>query len=153
MGFYNLQMASVAKIIIFAMRISIVSFLLALPVAGHAVDIIVNSSVPATPYTMSDVRAIFAMQQRFWPNGEQIKVFTLADNDPVHKDFMKVKLDMFPHQLRRVWDRMAYSGTGETPVQVDSEAEMVERIANTPNSIGYLNSRSEHENIRLFEYQ
>lgn len=121
--------------------------------AVNAADIVVNQTVPAAPYSLADTRAVFTMQQRYWPNGEPIKVFTLSDSNPIHKDFVKNNLDMFPHQLRRVWDRMTFSGTGMAPFQLDSEQEMIDKIANTPNSIGYLNSRPSNEKIRLFEYQ
>jgi len=100
-----------------------------------------------------EVRAVFMMRQRFWPNGEQIKVFTLSDSDLLHKDFVKNNLNMFPHQLRRIWDRMLFSGTGAIPVQLNSEQEMIDKIANTPYAIGYLNGRPDNEKIRLFEYQ
>lgn len=119
----------------------------------NAAEIVVNQTVPSKQYTLADARAIFMMRQRFWPNGEQIKVFTLSDTDLLHKDFVKNNLDMFPHQLRRIWDRMLFSGTGATPVQLDSEQEMIDKIANTPYAIGYLNSRPDNEKIRLFEYQ
>lgn len=119
----------------------------------NAADIVVNQNVPAAPYSLADTRAVFTMQQRFWPNGDAIQVFTLSDSDPIHKDFVKNSLDMFPHQLRRVWDRMTFSGTGIAPTQLDSEQEMIDKIANTPNSIGYLTKRPNNEKIRLFEYQ
>ena len=125
-------------------------------VCSHVVrsaEIIVNQSVPVGSYSLKDVRAIFSMQQRFWPNGEQIKVFTLSDGNPVHKDFVKNNLRMFPHQLRRGWDRMVFSGTGNAPIKLDSEQDMIDRLIHTPYSIGYLNSRPENEKIRLFEYQ
>jgi hypothetical protein len=119
----------------------------------NAAEIVVNQTVPSKQYTLADARAIFMMRQRFWPNGEQIKVFTLSDTDFLHKDFVKNNLDMFPHQLRRIWDRMLFSGTGAIPVQLDSEQEMIDKIANTPYAIGYLNSRPDNEKVRLFEYQ
>ncbi|MDD5577843.1 MAG: hypothetical protein PHY16_01020 [Methylobacter sp.] len=119
----------------------------------RAAEIIVNQTVPTERYSLMDARAVFTMRQRFWPNGEQIKVFCLSDTNPLHKDFVKNNLNMFPHQLRRAWDRMTYSGTGAVPVQLDSEQEMINEIANTPNSIGYLNSRPDNEKIRLFKYQ
>jgi hypothetical protein len=119
----------------------------------NAAEIVVNSTVPSKQYTLADIRAVFMMRQRFWPNGEQIKVFTLSDSDLLHKDFVKNNLNMFPHQLRRIWDRMLFSGTGAIPVQLDSEQEMIDKIANTPYAIGYLNNRPDNEKIRLFEYQ
>lgn len=122
------------------------------PVAD-AVNIIVNQTVPVAPYSLIDTRAIFTMQQRFWPDGEPIKVFVFSDNNAVHKDFAKNNLNMFPHQLRRVWDRMVFSGTGSAPVQLDSEQEMINKIADTPYSIGYLSGRPNNEKIRVFEYR
>jgi hypothetical protein len=119
----------------------------------NAAEIVVNQTVPSKQYTLADIRAVFMMRQRFWPNGEQIKVFTLSDSDLLHKDFVKNNLNMFPHQLRRIWDRMLFSGTGAIPVQLDSEQEMIDKIANTPYAIGYLNNRPDNEKIRLFEYQ
>jgi len=122
------------------------------PLAARAAVIIVNASVPDVRYSRADARAIFAMRQRLWPNGEQIKVFTLADDHPIHKDFVKNNLHMFPHQFRRVWDRMTYTGTGVAPVQLDSEQEMIEKIMNTPNAIGYVDKLPPHAKIRLFGY-
>jgi ABC-type phosphate transport system substrate-binding protein len=124
------------------------------PVVAGAAEIIVNASVPSAHYSRADTRAIFAMHLRIWPNGEPIKVFTLTDDDPVHKDFVKNSLDMFPHQFRRAWDRMIYSGTGIAPVQLDSEREMIEKVTNTPNAIGYVSKKPDsNAQIRLFDYQ
>jgi ABC-type phosphate transport system substrate-binding protein len=123
------------------------------PVFAEASDIIVNASVPPAHYSRADTRAIFAMHLRIWPNGEPIKVFTLAEDNPIHKDFVKNRLDMFPHQLRRAWDRMTYSGTGIAPVQLDSEQEMIEKVTNTPNAIGYVSKKPDNAQIRLFDYQ
>ena len=116
-----------------------------------ATEIVVNKSVPNSNYSESDIRAIFTMHKRFWPNNRQIKVYILPDNNPLHKDFVKHNLGMFPHQIRRIWDRLTYSGTGNVPIELDSEPEMVNKIANTPDSIGYLSSKPENENIRSFE--
>ena len=120
---------------------------------GNAAEIVVNQSVPASDYSLNNTRSIFTMRQRFWLNGKKIKVFVLADNNPLHKTFTKNNLHMFPHQLRRVWDRMVFSGTGLAPIKLNTEDEMLEKISNTPYAIGYLNSGTENEKIRLFEYQ
>lgn len=122
--------------------------------AVYAADIVVNQSVPpATRYSLNKIRAIFTMQQSFWSNGEKIKVFVLADDVLLHKQFTKENLNMFPHQLRRVWDRKVFSGTGQAPYVVETEVEMVSKILNTPNAIGYLSDASTYEKIRLFEHQ
>ena len=62
---------------------------------GNAVEVVVNQSVPVQTITLNKIRAIFTMRQKFWPGGEPIKVFTLADQDPIHKKFTKNKLINF----------------------------------------------------------
>jgi ABC-type phosphate transport system substrate-binding protein len=117
-----------------------------------ATEIVVNKTVPASGYSQADVKAIFTMKKRLWSNNKQIRVYTLSDSSPLHKDFVKNNLNMFPHQIRRIWDRMTFSGTGTAPIELESEQEMIDKIATTPDSIGYLNSRPDNENIRSFEY-
>lgn len=126
-------------------------FVVLAPIA-QSTEIVVNQTVPVADYSAADIRAIFTMQKRFWPNKRQIKVYTLSDNNPIHKDFVKNDLNMFPHQIRRIWDRRTYSGTGAAPVELDSEQEMIEKIANTPDSIGYLSSKHDNEKIRSISF-
>ena len=125
----------------------LILFVICSPVVT-ATEIVVNKSVPSVDYSTADIRAIFTMQKRVWPNNRQIKVYTLSDNSPLHKDFVKNVLQMFPHQIRRIWDRMTFSGTGDAPIELESEQEMVDKIATTPDSIGYTNSTPDNENVR-----
>ncbi|NOR81096.1 MAG: hypothetical protein GQ529_09750 [Methyloprofundus sp.] len=116
----------------------------------QAVEIIVNSSAKGLLRNQNELRSIFSMRKRAWSNGEKIRVFVLPDNNAVHKEFVKEKLQMFPHQLRRTWDRMTYTGTGQPPVTVGSVAEMLDKIKTTDNAIGYIDRRVEDENIHFF---
>lgn len=83
-------------------------------------------------------RAIFAMRQRTWPDGQAVRVFVLDNHHPVHARFAKEQLAVYPHQLQLAWDRMVFSGTGQAPDRVRSQSEMRERIAATPGAMGYL---------------
>lgn len=114
-----------------------------------AVELVVNKSVPIDQCTISDVRAIFTTKRREWPNGKPIRTFKLADDHPLHKEFAKNILLMLPHQIRQIWDRITFSGTGTAPAEVASEQEMREKIADIPDSVGYLDSDPKNENIRV----
>ena len=117
------------------------------------IDIYVNSSVPDQQYSLAEVRAIFAMRKTIWPDGTKIKVFVLPDNASKHRLFTKSRLHMFPHQFRRIWDRLTFSGAGQAPVEVESFEEMFDRLSNTPGSIGYLKAQHYHGNIRKLNYE
>ena len=124
---------------------------LALPAA--AVELVVNPSVTDTSLTRAKVRAIFNMRLLSWPDGTPIRVFVLKDRDPLHREFSKRVLQVFPYQLRRAWDRRVYSGVGQAPQQVSSVEEMKRRLADTPGAIGYLPEDRIDDSVRKIDLQ
>ena len=115
----------------------------------HAQQIIVNPAVTEQSLTLNGVRAIFFMRLTQWPNdGSSIKVFVLPDDAPLHIQFTKNRLNVFSRQLRRSWDRLVFSGTGQSPIVVENVEEMRERVANTPGAIGYVQEIKEDDTVR-----
>lgn len=115
--------------------------LLALPVchAGQEdIYLITHQKSLQATLTSKKARSIFSMRLRRWPDQSAIRVFVLPDEHPLHINFLEKKLRLFPHQLRRSWDRYIYTGTGQAPIQVSSEEEMLARVASTPGAIGYM---------------
>lgn len=119
---------------------------------NSSIEVFVNASVADKKYTLADVRAIFAMRKTRWNDGKQIQVFVLSDTNPLHRQFTKSKLNMFPHQFRRIWDRLIFSGTGKAPKEVESIKEMQHMIAITPGAIGYLNTTDGNVDLRVLDY-
>ncbi|WP_217873751.1 hypothetical protein [Billgrantia desiderata] len=124
-------------------RLMLLPLLVALlPPSVHAeerqVVLIAHPQVANTSLTRDTTRAIFAMRQRSWPDGQAVRVFVLPNNHPVHARFAKERLTVYPHQLQLAWDRMVFSGTGQAPSQVVNQIEMLERVATTPGALGYL---------------
>lgn len=89
------------------------------------------------------VREIFFMRLNAWPDGSPIRVFVLPDNNPLHIQFAKEILGVYPFQLRSAWDRLVYSGTGVSPTTVETTEEMQERIRTIQGSIGYIGQKEE----------
>lgn len=105
---------------------------------GEDMVIIVNPSVALTSLSANFARAVFGMRAPQWPGDGEVKVFVLPDQHPLHRAFCKSVLDVFPNQLRTAWDRQVFSGTGQAPIEVASEQEMLERVSLTPGAVGYL---------------
>jgi ABC-type phosphate transport system substrate-binding protein len=103
-----------------------------------AQEIIANPSVPEKKLSQTALRAIFSMRLRTWSDGALIRVFVFSDDSPLHIQFSKKVLNIFPYQLRRTWDRLVFSGTGQAPIEVRSIQEMYDRIAATAGAIGYV---------------
>lgn len=101
-------------------------------------EVISNSSYPESEIARSLLRGVFGMRVRAWPDGTPVRVFVLEDTSPIHEEFAKSVLQVYPYQLRQNWDRLLYSGTGQQPITVSSEDELLRRVAETPGAIGYL---------------
>jgi len=104
------------------------------------VEVIVNPDVQNEVLSVSRLRVI-SMRVTRWTNSQPIHVFVLPGDHPLHQQFVKSVLKLFPHQLQSAWDRMVYSGTGVAPTVVSSVDEMRARIASTPGAIGYTEKR------------
>lgn len=111
-------------------------YLMAAPVA--AAEVVAHPGHPGAEISRSLLRGVFGMRVRAWPDGTPVRVFVLEDANPVHAEFTEDVLRMYPYQLRQNWDRLLYSGTGQPPVTVPSEAELLRRVAETPGAIGYV---------------
>ncbi len=136
----------------------ILVFVLLMGVGCHAalaedeIVAIVHPSVEQEQISLSLAKQIFAMKLKQWPGDGPIRVFVLPDRYPLHIRFSKQILELFPAQLRLVWDRQVFSGTGQAPYMVDTEEEMLNLVASTPGAIGYLTKQKvDEERIRMVE--
>jgi ABC-type phosphate transport system substrate-binding protein len=118
-----------------------------------SVIIIANRTVQQSSLPLETVRAIFAMRQRTLPGGQAVHVFVLPDDNPVHEEFSKKILGVYPHQLRLAWDRAVFSGTGQAPNEVENEADMLEAVASTPGSIGYIKQSNLNDQVRVLDIE
>lgn len=104
----------------------------------QGLNIIAHSDFPERELSRNKARAIFSGRISKLPDGTDITVFVYGHNDPKHMIFCKDKLDIFPRQLFRSWDRIVFSGRGSGPTIVNSETEMIKLVGQTPGSIGYV---------------
>lgn len=116
-----------------------------------ALGLIANIDVDTNAVTRNEARLYFTMRLKKWPNGTLVKVYVLPDNDPLHRRFANEVLNLYPYQLRRVWDRQLFSGTGQAPTVVSSEEEMRRRVATTPGAIGYADGPLQDPDLRALE--
>lgn len=117
--------------------------------AQNDIVVIAHHNVEAQDLSTSKLKSIFGMRTRTWSDGQAIKVFVLADSNPMHIGFSKIILNTYPYNLRRIWDRRVYSGTGLAPKTVNNEKEMLALIATTPNAIGYIYAGNVDINVKI----
>ena len=121
------------------------------PVTALVQELIANQDSTQVQLTRNEARLYFTLRLQEWPSGRPIRVFVLPDVDPLHGSFAKDILELFPYQLRNTWDRQVFSGTGQAPITVANEADMVQRVATTPGAIGYSRSKPGDPRVRTLD--
>ena len=114
---------------------------------------VVNSQSTQQTISRNGLSAIFKMRLRHWKDGSPVTVFVLNDDDPLHKLFCKKVLNVFPHQMRRSWNKLVFSGTGQAPILINNKEEMIKKISTTPGAVGYLDGNDLTENIRILKIE
>lgn len=99
--------------------------------------VIHNHASEELTLTRADILQIFTGSRQYWPDGSKITLFMLDSDSPLHQQFSREHLRMFPYQLDRVWNQMTYSGQGEPPRKMDDEMELINAVMTTPGAIGY----------------
>lgn len=119
--------------------------------ASEHYEIVTYPGVSEKLLSVNSLRSIFSMRLTTWPDGTRVRVFVLPDDDRLHQSVSKERLNVFPYQLRSNWDRLVFSGTGQAPIKVNSNEEMLAKVASTPGAIGYLWRENINENVNVLQ--
>jgi hypothetical protein len=114
-------------------------------------QLIANAGVEADTVSLNDARVLFMMRRSRWPDGQPVAVFVLHDGEPLHQSFCKEILHIYPRKLRLAWERQVYSGTGQAPINVTSEQEMLRRVGSTPGAVGYYPGNPSDDSVKVLQ--
>ncbi|MGR8979935.1 MAG: hypothetical protein ACU84H_07600 [Gammaproteobacteria bacterium] len=141
-------------VFLFVLMDSVLSAPFVPPIDQNAVYPVVNVETEQHIISKNGLSAIFKMRLRSWSDGSNITVFVLNDDNPLHKQFCKQILNVFPHQMRRYWNKLVFSGTGQAPIELENKDAMINKLINTPGAIGYLKGTDlNHNNIRILNIE
>lgn len=112
---------------------------------------VVNQENSQDNISKNGLSAIFKMRLRKWSDGTRVTVYILEDKSPLHKKFCKKILHVFPHHLRRIWNKAVFSGSGQAPIILSNIEEMISKIASTPGAVGYLKFDDLNDDIKILD--
>jgi ABC-type phosphate transport system substrate-binding protein len=121
---------------------------LAAPHISHAqVTIIANGSVAASEISRADLHDIFT--------GAAASIKGSGDFTPVllkggstHEDFLNKYVGKSDAAFRAGWRSLLFSGQNTMPKTFNSDAEVVDYVAHTRGTIGYIASSSPHAGVK-----
>ena len=112
------------------------------------IKIIANTSVSSTTISVSDLKSVFLLQKRTLRDGSPV-VPVLTKSGPSQDLFVRQYLNRETEELQYYYQGLVFTGKTSMPKQLTSDAEVVEYVSKTKGAIGYVNSTSPTEGVKI----
>jgi len=99
--------------------------------------------------TMDELGKIYLGKVKKFSNGKSIHVANQPVASQIRKQFCKKTLNMSADKVDRYWAKRKYIRNVETPRILKSDAAVKSWIGATPNSLGYIDSRSVDSSVKI----
>ena len=110
--------------------------------------VIVNPSMTAK-ISVKDVARIYLAKSKRLPNGESSTPYNLPDGDPARMAFEKALLKKTPEQLKAYWATLVFTGKAVPILDLSSDAEVIQKVADDPSTIGYVDASAVNSSVRV----
>jgi len=132
------------KIIVLTLFLAII---ISVNVSAQVV-VIANKSVSEMEISKSKLIEIYSLSANKWKSGEKIVVFDLKSEGKTRNEFYSF-LGKSPDDLKKIWMRAQLTGEGTAPKSLGSEYEILEKVASTPNSIGFVAADKVNASVKV----
>ncbi|MBB5059291.1 ABC-type phosphate transport system substrate-binding protein [Granulicella aggregans] len=116
------------------------------------VIVIANASVRSSSASKADLREVFSGTSSTLRDGTRV-VPVFHRPGPVQDEFVATYLGKSDAAFRAAWRSLVFSGQANMPRSLDSDSAVVAYVARTPGSIGYIESKSSHESVKVLAVQ
>ena len=111
-------------------------------------SVIVNKS-NTTTLTQKEVSKIFLGKKKSFSNGNIVVPLALEDGNSVRVIFNKSITNKNESQLKAYWSKLVFTGKGTPPKKISTEADVVKLVSENPATIGYVDSGSVNDSVRV----
>jgi ABC-type phosphate transport system substrate-binding protein len=112
------------------------------------VAVVAHKSVAASSVSRSELTDIYTLSTTMWENSAPIVVCDMRSDNPTKGKFYS-SIKKSPNDLKKIWMRIVLSGEGKAPEMLDSEDEVLDRVASTPGAIGYVNASKVRGDVKV----
>lgn len=134
----------------FSRAITLLVSLLFIPWAWADLAIIVHPDNPQQSISKHELRLIFLGRMPLFPtSGEEIIAFDLPESDSGYETFYRNVVELEGTRLKRYRAYYLFSGRGKLPRPTDSNATILQQVADNERAIGYVDSRLVNEKVKV----
>lgn len=109
--------------------------------------IIANKEVSASALSKDEIRSIFLGEKIRWDNDQKMIFVILKTKE--HDDFLKAYIGNTAAQYLNYWKKMVFTGKSKSPKAFDSPEQLLDYVAETQGSVGYIPSEAYNEKVKI----
>ncbi|HUP60334.1 MAG TPA: hypothetical protein VNA69_07930 [Thermoanaerobaculia bacterium] len=114
-------------------------------------QLIVHPGVKVTSISRARLAEIYLKTRTRWDDGTRILPVDQPIRAVVRARFLKAVYDKEPAFMLRYWHRKIFSGRGVPPVELQSDDDVIDFVADHPGAIGYITAGLRPASVRIVE--
>ena len=99
----------------------------------------------------SAIEKIFLSKSKSFPGGGEVVPINQADGTAPRDEFDSKVLGKSAAQLKAYWSKLVFTGKGNPPKDVASDADVKNLIANNPAMIGYIDAGAADGSVKVVQ--
>ena len=107
--------------------------------AQSQINVIAHGSVPVDTLDKKELLQLFSGTKEYWKDGNPVVIMDLSINGRIRDSFYAF-LGKPSSRMRSIWLKRKLTGEGELPQSIDSEEELIEKVASTEGAIGFVST-------------
>lgn len=97
----------------------------------------------------SDLKRIFLGKMKKFPGADTVVVVNQPTGSDIKVSFDKALLGKSASQIKAYWAKLVFSGKGNAPQELSSDAEIIKLISENPAMIGYIDAASVTDGVKV----
>lgn len=110
---------------------------------GSAFKVVVNESNPVSSLPVEEVSKLFLKKAERWEDGFRASPVDQRPERRVRMGFSRAIHGKDVDAVRKYWRKMAFSGLGTPPQELESDAAVLDFVAHNVGGVGYVSGSAE----------
>jgi ABC-type phosphate transport system substrate-binding protein len=118
-------------------------------IASYAEVLVVVHPSNESTFDSNQIKRIYLGKVKSFSNGNIILPVNQDPSVVITGEFSSKALKKSSSQLKAYWSKLVFSGKGTPPKEVSGDGQVMKLVANNPDSIGYIDSASLDDSVKV----
>jgi ABC-type phosphate transport system substrate-binding protein len=111
--------------------------------------VVVVNKANSSALDQKTVQRIFLGKDKKFPDGSPLTAINQSAESPTRASFDERVLGRNSSQVSAYWSKLVFTGKGVPPMELPNDQAVIEKVASTPDAIGYVDSTSVTDSVTV----